>query len=75
MSFCTKLIEECSLSTDKEADLPNPSPGAKKPQLLWLSLESDSHAKEEMNMFQTHTEHKFSNNHALIWERNKKARK
>ena len=75
MSFCTKLIEEGSLSTDKEVDFPNPSPIAKKSQLLWLSLESDSHGKEEMNVFQTRTEHKFSNNHALIWERNKKARK
>ena len=75
MSVCTKLIVECSLSSDKEADLPNPSPGAKKSQLLWLLLESDSHGKEEMNMFQTCTENKFSNNHALIWQRDKKARK
>lgn len=73
--ICTKKIVECSLSSDKEVDLPKPSPGAKKSQLLWLSLGSDSHGKEEMNMFQTCTEHKFSNNHALIWHRDKKARK
>ena len=76
MSFCAKMIEECNLSSDQRSRRSKHKSWCKEVSTeVRLSLENYSYDKEEINKFQTCQKHRFSNNHALVWQKNKEARK
>lgn len=76
MSFYAKMIEECNLSSDESSRCSKHKSWCEEVSTeVQLSLENYSYDKEETHKFQTCQKHRFSNNHALAWQKNKEVRK